>query len=56
MASQVEATRSPNRSAAARKSEKKRMSGGPRFALEFSPGTRKAIETSSNRPGCSETT
>ena len=45
IASQVHATRRPKRSAAARKSEKKRMSGGPRFAVASSPGTRNAIET-----------
>jgi hypothetical protein len=43
--SHVQPSRSPNRSAAARKSEKKRMSGGPRFAVPSSPGTRNAIET-----------
>ena len=58
IAIQVHATRSPKRSAAARKSAKKRMSGGPRFALALdgSPGTRNAIDTSSKMPGCSETT
>ena len=56
IASHVHATRSPNRSAAARKSEKKRMSGGPRLAVAFSPGSLNAIETLSKSCGCSSTT
>ena len=36
---QVQATRSPKRAAAARKSAKKRKSGGPMRAPPFSPGT-----------------
>ena len=56
IANQVHATRRPKRSAAARNSAKKRMSGGPRFAVLSSPGTRKAIETVSNTCGCCSTT
>ena len=53
---QVQPTRSSKRSAAARKSAKKRMSGGPRFANPSDPGERKAIEMRSNRLGLLETT
>ena len=56
IAIQVHATRSPKRSAAPRNSEKKRMSGGPRFAVESSPGMRNATETSSKTCGCCSTT
>ena len=54
--SHVQATLSPKRAAAARKSAKKRMSGGPMFAEPVSPGSRNSIEMRSNRLGFSETT
>ncbi len=46
----------PNRCAAARKSAKKTMSGGPMFAVEVSPGTCIATEIPSKTPGCSSVT
>ena len=56
MPSQVAATRSRKRSAAARNSEKNTTSGGPRFTVAVSPGDGKAIETCSKIPGRSSTT
>ena len=53
IASQVQPVRSPNRRAEATNRAKKRMSGGPRFAVLFPPGTRKAIETCSKMLGWS---
>src|SRR5262245_28037124 len=54
-ASQVQNTRSPKRSAAARKSAKKSRSGGPSRAASFSPGIGSAKETDVNTCGWFET-
>ena len=54
-ASQVQKTRSPKRSAAARNRAKKRMSGGPSRAASCSPGMGSANETDVNTCGWFET-
>src|SRR6266550_2498069 len=51
IASQVQPTRKPNRTAAARKREKKRMSGRPSWADECRPGSGKAMLRASKTCG-----
>ena len=46
----------PKRAGGARNSAKKSTSGGPRFAVASSPGTRNATDDVVEHPGCSSTT